>query len=158
MEESDYLRILQENPDNDRVRAEYYEWLARNHHSRSEFVRLETRRAEIEQQLADLDLEIEGHPIRADQEWLDTVFPLYVRSPAVGRSHSKPRPNAQPYVAVGTVVKPDTVVCVIEAHSIFNEIVAGLSGTIAQCLMEDGAMVEWEQRLFKLKRPPLPTP
>jgi hypothetical protein len=67
MNEADYLRHLQEEPENQSVRCEYYEWLARNHPSRSDFVRLMKERTKIQHDLAVLEGALEAHPIRADQ-------------------------------------------------------------------------------------------
>ena len=56
----------------------------------------------------------------------------------------------KPFVSVGSRVKTDTVVCVIEAMKIFNEITAGCTGVIAEILVENGQAVEYDQVLFRV--------
>ena len=72
-------------------------------------------------------------------------------SPMVGSFYSKPSPDAKPYVAVGTKVDADTVVCIIEAMKVFNEIKAEKAGTITKLLVTDGTPVEFDQPLFEIE-------
>lgn len=74
-----------------------------------------------------------------------------VKSPMVGTFYQSPSPDAAPFVAVGDKVKPDSVVCIVEAMKLFNEIEAETSGEIAQILVEDGQLVEYGQPLFLVK-------
>lgn len=76
---------------------------------------------------------------------------LEVKSPMVGTFYQSPSPDAAPFVAVGDKVKPDSVVCIVEAMKLFNEIEAETSGEIAQILVEDGQLVEYGQPLFLVK-------
>jgi acetyl-CoA carboxylase biotin carboxyl carrier protein len=73
-----------------------------------------------------------------------------IRSPMVGTFYSSSSPEAAPYVSVGSVVRPDTTVCVIEAMKVFTEIPAGTSGTIAAVLVKNGQAVEFDQPLFRV--------
>lgn len=76
---------------------------------------------------------------------------LEIKSETPGTFYAKPNPDApQPFVTVGARVKPDTVVCVIEAMKIFNEIPAGCAGVIAEILVENGQAVEYGQVLFRV--------
>jgi acetyl-CoA carboxylase biotin carboxyl carrier protein len=68
----------------------------------------------------------------------------------VGTFYSSSAPDALPYVNVGSVVRPETTVCVIEAMKVFTEIPAGLSGTIAEVLVQNGQPVEFGQHLFRV--------
>jgi len=111
-------------------------------------------RAKAESKLAALRAEIEDHPAGADQQWLDAVFPILVRAPCIGRVLTRPRPNASPFVSVGSSVTPDAVVCLIQSCGIFHEVVAGGEGEIATCFVEDGAEVTLFQALYKITRPP----
>ena len=69
----------------------------------------------------------------------------------IGTFYRAPSPEAASYVEVGTEVNPDTVVCIIEAMKVMNEIKAETSGTIARILAEDGKPVQYGQPLFELK-------
>lgn len=74
-----------------------------------------------------------------------------VKSPMIGTFYRKPSPDADSYVEVGSVVEPDTVVCIIEAMKVMNEIKAEVKGTIAEVLVEDGKPVEYGQALFRIE-------
>lgn len=76
--------------------------------------------------------------------------PTYVRSPMVGTFYESPAPDASPYVAVGSTVRPDTIVCLIEAMKVFTEINSGVSGTITEVLVKSGQAVEYDQPLFRV--------
>ena len=74
-----------------------------------------------------------------------------VKAPMIGTFYRKPSPDADSYVEVGSVVEPDTVVCIIEAMKVMNEIKAEVKGTIAEVLVEDGKPVEYGQALFRIE-------
>ena len=74
-----------------------------------------------------------------------------VKSPMIGTFYRKPSPDADSYVEVGSVVEPDTVVCIIEAMKVMNEIKAEVKGTIAEVLVEEGKPVEYGQALFRIE-------
>lgn len=69
----------------------------------------------------------------------------------IGTYYAKPSPDSEPYVEVGSNVDPQTVVCVIEAMKVMNEIKAETSGTIAEICVTNGQAVEYGQVLFKVK-------
>ena len=73
-----------------------------------------------------------------------------IKSPTPGTFYSAPSPDAEPFVRVGTRVTPTTVVCVIEAMKIFNEITADCTGMIKEVLVENQQPVEFGQVLFKV--------
>lgn len=73
-----------------------------------------------------------------------------IKSPTPGTYYSAASPDAQPFVKVGAKVSPTTVVCLIEAMKIFNEINADCSGTIAEILVENQQAVEYNQVLFRV--------
>jgi acetyl-CoA carboxylase biotin carboxyl carrier protein len=73
-----------------------------------------------------------------------------ITSPTPGTFYAAPSPEAEPFVKVGTRVTPTTVVCVIEAMKIFNEIQAECSGVIAEILAENQKSVEYGQVLFRV--------
>lgn len=72
-------------------------------------------------------------------------------SPMVGTFYNSPSPDDEPYVKVGDKVQPDTVVCIVEAMKLFNEIDADQAGEIVEILVENGELVEYGQPLFLVK-------
>lgn len=75
-----------------------------------------------------------------------------ITSPIVGTFYRAPAPDKEPYVKEGSKVTPDTVVCIVEAMKLMNEIEADCTGTIVEILVENGKPVEFGQRLFKVRR------
>lgn len=75
----------------------------------------------------------------------------YVKSPMVGTFYRSPSPENPPFVENGAKVEDKTVVCIIEAMKIMNEIQAEAKGTVVEVLVENGQPVEYGQRLFKLR-------
>jgi acetyl-CoA carboxylase biotin carboxyl carrier protein len=75
----------------------------------------------------------------------------FVTSPMVGTLYRAPAPDAPPYVEVGTVVDEETVVCIIEAMKVMNEIKAEMKGVITEVLAENAKPVEFGQKLFAVK-------
>lgn len=73
-----------------------------------------------------------------------------IRSIMVGTFFAAPNPDAPPFVKVGDHVGPETIVCIIEAMKVFNEIPAGVSGRIVAVLVQNGDPVEYGQPLFKV--------
>ena len=72
-------------------------------------------------------------------------------SPMVGTFYMAPSPDAGPFVTIGQEVNEETVVCIIEAMKVMNEIKAGERGVIAEMIAENGKPVQFGQTLFKLK-------
>ncbi|WP_010530949.1 acetyl-CoA carboxylase biotin carboxyl carrier protein [Lentibacillus jeotgali] len=72
-------------------------------------------------------------------------------SPMVGTFYDKPNPESDIYVKKGSKVEADTVVCIVEAMKLFNEIEAETAGEITEVLVEDGELVEYGQPLFRVK-------
>jgi acetyl-CoA carboxylase biotin carboxyl carrier protein len=73
-----------------------------------------------------------------------------IKSPTPGTFYASSSPDAQPFVRVGSKVTPTTVVCLIEAMKIFNEITADCTGAIAEILAENQQPVEYGQVLFRV--------
>jgi acetyl-CoA carboxylase biotin carboxyl carrier protein len=74
-----------------------------------------------------------------------------IKSPMIGTFYRAPSPESAPYVEVGTEVSPETVVCIIEAMKVMNEIKAEARGVITQVLIENAKPVEFGQALFKVR-------
>ncbi|WP_203361791.1 acetyl-CoA carboxylase biotin carboxyl carrier protein [Bacillus sp. REN10] len=74
-----------------------------------------------------------------------------ITSPMVGTFYQSPSPDAEPYVKPGSKVSSETVVCIVEAMKLFNEIEAEVEGEIVEILVKDGQLVEYGQPLFSVK-------
>lgn len=75
----------------------------------------------------------------------------YITSPMVGTFYASANPESPVYVNSGDQVGPDTIVCILEAMKVFNEIPAECSGSIVSCLVENGDAIEFGQKLFKVQ-------
>jgi acetyl-CoA carboxylase biotin carboxyl carrier protein len=76
----------------------------------------------------------------------------YVKSPMVGTFYRSSSPESKAFVDVGSKIEDNSLVCIIEAMKIMNEIQAESKGTIVEILVENGQPVEYGQRLFKLRQ------
>lgn len=74
-----------------------------------------------------------------------------ISSPMVGTFYRAPSPEAKPFVDAGATVGKDTVVCIIEAMKVMNEIKAEVEGTLEEVLVQNGQAVEFGQPLFRLR-------
>lgn len=72
-------------------------------------------------------------------------------SPMVGTFYQSPSPDAEAYVKVGSRVTNDSIVCIVEAMKLFNEIEAEINGEVVEVLVKDGQLVEYGQPLFLVK-------
>jgi len=75
-----------------------------------------------------------------------------VRSPIVGTFYRAPAPDAEPYVEIGQNVSVGSVLCIVEAMKLMNEIESDVSGRLAQILVENGKPVEYNQVLFLIEK------
>jgi acetyl-CoA carboxylase biotin carboxyl carrier protein len=74
-----------------------------------------------------------------------------IKSPMIGTFYRSPSPESASYVEIGSEVNPETVVCIIEAMKVMNEIKSEVKGFITQTLVENGKPVEFGQPLFKVR-------
>ena len=74
-----------------------------------------------------------------------------IQSPIVGTFYRSPSPTAESFVKIGSNVEPDTVVCIIEAMKLMNEIQAEMSGEVVKIYVENGQPVEYGQPLFGIQ-------
>ncbi|MFS0635930.1 acetyl-CoA carboxylase biotin carboxyl carrier protein [Mesobacillus foraminis] len=74
-----------------------------------------------------------------------------ITSPMVGTFYASPSPDADVYVKAGSRVSNDSIVCIVEAMKLFNEIEAEINGEIVEVLVKDGQLVEYGQPLFLVK-------
>jgi acetyl-CoA carboxylase biotin carboxyl carrier protein len=76
---------------------------------------------------------------------------LEIKSPMVGTFYSSPDPESPPFVEMGSPVQAETVVCIVEAMKVFNEIKAEVAGTIDRILVQNEQPVEYGQALFLVR-------
>jgi acetyl-CoA carboxylase biotin carboxyl carrier protein len=75
-----------------------------------------------------------------------------VRSPIVGTFYSAPAPDAEPYIEIGQSVKIGSVLCIVEAMKLMNEIESDCDGTVVKIIAENGKPVEYNQILFLIEK------
>ena len=76
---------------------------------------------------------------------------IIVTAPMVGTFYRAPKPDADPFVKVGNAVEEGSILCIIEAMKLMNEIEAEISGTVVKIFVENGESVEFGQNLFAIK-------
>jgi acetyl-CoA carboxylase biotin carboxyl carrier protein len=76
---------------------------------------------------------------------------IEVKSPMVGTFYGSPSPESPAFISVGQEITPDTVVCIIEAMKVMNEVKSEVSGTVTEICAENGKPVQYGQALFRLK-------
>lgn len=84
--------------------------------------------------------------VKAEEEKLVPIL-----SPMVGTFYAAPDPNSPPYVTIGSEVTEDTVVCIVEAMKVFNEIKSEVHGTIAKILVANETGVDYGQPMFLVR-------
>lgn len=98
-------------------------------------------------QAADVSAPAISVPVEATSVEEDSKY-VTITSPIIGTFYRKPSPDKALFVEVGDMVSPDSIVCVIEAMKLFNEIESEVSGKIVKVLVEDSSPVEFGQPLF----------
>jgi acetyl-CoA carboxylase biotin carboxyl carrier protein len=76
---------------------------------------------------------------------------IEIKAPMVGTFYRAPSPESAPYIDVGAELSPESVVCIIEAMKVMNEIKSEVRGVVTQVLAENGKPVEFGQPLFKVR-------
>lgn len=79
------------------------------------------------------------------------VAEVEIKSPMIGTFYRAPSPESASYIEIGSEVNPETVVCIIEAMKVMNEIKAEAKGVVTQILVENAKPVEFGQPLFKIR-------
>lgn len=90
-------------------------------------------------------------PVAAPTTPIDEQNLPSIKSPTVGTFYQASQPGEPAFVKPGDRVKPETIVCIIEAMKVFNQIPAKASGTIVKCLVKDGDPVDFGQPLYLIK-------
>lgn len=91
-----------------------------------------------------------GNSVAGGDKSKEDAASTYVTSPMVGTYYTAPSPDAPPFVKVGDKIDSNTVVCIIEAMKVMNEVKAGVTGTVAEVLVETGHPVEFGTKLFRI--------
>ena len=86
--------------------------------------------------------------IEKDTESISTENHIMVKSPIIGTFYRRPGPDKDPFVSVGDKIEVGSVVGIVEAMKLFNEIESEISGTIVKVLVDDMSPVEYDQPLF----------
>src|SRR5215468_2810960 len=90
----------------------------------------------------------QAQPEIAEQKGEDLY---YIKSPIVGTFFKAPSPNSEAFVSVGDLVEKGSVVCIIEAMKLMNEIESDVAGEIIHILVENGQPVEYGEKLFAIR-------
>lgn len=80
----------------------------------------------------------------------EEVAGIFVTSPMVGTYYASPSPEDPPFVKAGDKIDKNTVVCIVEAMKVMNEVKAGVTGTVAEVLIESGHPVEFGTKLIRI--------
>ncbi len=89
-----------------------------------------------------------GDSLGADTSLVAENKYIEITSPIIGTFYRRPSPDKSVFVEVGDIVSPKTIVCMVEAMKLFNEIESEVSGKIVKILVEDGTPVEYGQPIF----------
>ena len=89
-----------------------------------------------------------GDSLRTDSSPAAENKYIEITSPIIGTFYRRPAPDKPVFVEVGDIVSPNTIVCMVEAMKLFNEIESEVSGKIVKILVEDGTPVEYGQPIF----------
>ncbi|MCH2211111.1 MAG: acetyl-CoA carboxylase biotin carboxyl carrier protein [Fuerstiella sp.] len=93
-----------------------------------------------------------GTPTAAGQETSSAAATgKTIDAPTVGTFYAAANPEDEPFISVGSTVKADTIVCIIEAMKVFNQIPAETSGKVVEVLVDNGEPVEFGQPLFRIE-------
>ena len=91
-----------------------------------------------------------SHVPSSREEEQEESSSLFITSPMVGTFYSSPSPDDPPFIKVGDRVDKNSVVCIVEAMKVMNEIKSNVSGTVAELLIESGQPVEFGSKLFRI--------
>lgn len=113
-------------------------------------VQIQRQSEPVQEQAIEKQAEIieEKQEVKAENNDYD----FEIVSPMVGTFYESPSPEDDPYVTVGSKVDSNSIVCIVEAMKLFNEIEAEVSGEIVEVLVENGELVEYGQPLFRVKK------
>lgn len=90
-------------------------------------------------------------PIVKNNPVIEEANQEFIRAPLVGTFYVAPSPEAPPFVKVGDTVTEHTIVCIVEAMKVLNEVKAGTPGRVTKVLVENGQPVEYGTKLFAIE-------
>jgi acetyl-CoA carboxylase biotin carboxyl carrier protein len=93
----------------------------------------------------------QGHSVPSAQIPAESEELVYIKSPIVGTFYAAASPGAEPFVSPGSIVQKGTVLCIVEAMKLMNEIESDVSGEIVSILVKNGQPVEYGEKLFALR-------
>ncbi len=105
--------------------------------------------SQVSTQTAQTEVKVEEKPEKVEETIPANLHEI--RSPIVGTFYRAPAPDADNYAEVGDLVSPGTVLCIVEAMKLMNEIESDVSGKISKMLVENGKPVEYNQPLFLIE-------
>ena len=123
--------------DKEVIKEEFNKKIPSIENAKKEIVKEETVREEIKGE------------IKEEKEELENV--TIITSPMVGTFYGAPSPDSDSFVSIGEKVNAGSVLCIIEAMKLMNEIESEVNGTVVDILVKDGEMVEYGTPLFKIK-------
>ena len=88
-------------------------------------------------------------PVKVEKSSTDDTS-RYITSPMVGTFYSRPSPDDPSFIRPGDRIEPHTVVCIVEAMKVMNEVKAGVSGTVVEVLVDNASPVEFGTKLFRI--------
>ncbi|WP_209123088.1 acetyl-CoA carboxylase biotin carboxyl carrier protein [Alkalihalobacillus sp. BA299] len=101
---------------------------------------------QVEEQVVTSNEKVAEAPVQPEAKLNDTH--ITINSPMVGTFYAAPAPDADPYVKTGDQVNETTIVCIVEAMKLMNELEAEVKGKIVEVLVQNGELVEYGQPLF----------
>lgn len=128
--------------------------------------RQKVRRLKVHEKGLDVDIELEpthhadlhphlhiptSHPSPAPAAEPAESAGTFIKSPLVGTFYTSPGPGEPPFVKPGDKVSAETVVCIVEAMKVMNEVRAGVAGTVKSILVDDGSPVEFDTKLIQVE-------
>ena len=96
-------------------------------------------------------LETDGNEEEPEEGVLEAANSAYITSPIVGTFYASSSPESPTFVKVGDTVQKDTVVCIVEAMKVMNEIKAGVEGRVLATLVESAQPIEFGTKLFRIQ-------
>ena len=105
--------------------------------------------SQVYAQTAQTEVKVEEKPDKVEETIPANLHEI--RSPIVGTFYRAPAPDADNYAEIGDQVSPGTVLCIVEAMKLMNEIESDVSGKISKMLVENGKPVEYNQPLFLIE-------
>lgn len=91
------------------------------------------------------------HPLSPHEKNEQVKEGTFIESPMVGTFYAAPSPGSKPFIKPGDAVKPQSIVCIIEAMKVMNEVKAGKEGIIREILVEDASPVEFGTKLMRIE-------